>query len=202
MQRFAYRRSLWLSSFVAAAILIAACNGGGSAPATPTIDAGDDATATATIPEPTSTPVFEGGRDPVEGPGVSESGFPRLVDVRTGRHEGFDRVVFEFDGARPGYRVEYVSQPIIQCGSGFDIDVAGGAFLQVLMELAAAHNDAGTPTFGPQELIPGLPSILEVQSTCDFEGQVTWVLGLTEEVDFLVIELTGPFRIVVDVAHP
>ena len=114
-------------------------------------------------------------------------------------------MVFEYDGALPGYRVEYVSPPIIQCGSGMKEAIAGNAFLEVRMTLAAAHDDAGNSTFGPQELLPSLPSILEVQSICDFEGEVTWVLGLREEVDFRVltqIHVEPPSAIVVDVAHP
>jgi hypothetical protein len=67
---------------------------------------------------------------------------------------------------------------------------------------AAAHDDAGETTFGPQIISPGLPSILAVVSTCDFEGQVTWVVGLRNEADFTALTLNGPFRVVVDVAHP
>ena len=31
---------------------------------------------------------------------------------------------------------------------------------------------------------------------------MTWVFGLSEEVDFGVSELQDPYRIVIDVAHP
>jgi hypothetical protein len=45
-----------------------------------------------------------------------------------------------------------------------------------------------------------LPALLEAKQTCDSEGVVTWVLGLTSRVDF------RPFHIqdllVVDVDHP
>ncbi|MCH7811248.1 MAG: hypothetical protein IH958_01305 [Chloroflexi bacterium] len=193
--------------FLAALFLLAACDDDGSTPPDPTATAEGIAppgqTATPIAPAATETPVaFEGGRDPVDVPFGGASTTPLLADVRTGLHQGFDRVVFEYDGGLPGYHVEYVSSPIAQCGSGMEEAVVGNAFLEVRMTPAAAHDDAGTPTFGPQELLPGLPSILEVQSICDFEGQVTWVLGLTEQADFNVVNLTGPFRVVVDVAHP
>ncbi len=136
-------------------------------------------------------------------PGGTAPPTPLLADVRAARHEGFDRVVFDFGvTSRPGYRVEYVTAPIQQCGSGNQETVDGSAFIQVRMTPAAAHDDAGQPTFGPTELLPGLLTILEVQQICDFEGNVTWVLGLSEEVDFVVSALPDPFRVVVDVAHP
>ena len=42
---------------------------------------------------------------------------PTLVDVRAGRHPGFDRVVFEFQGAVPEHHVRYVDQ-LVEDGSG------------------------------------------------------------------------------------
>ena len=183
----------------AALLALAACGDGGSDPA---------ATATALPPadgETTPEPAFEGGRDPVERssalPGDAGD-IARLVDVRTGRHEGFDRVVFEFTGTLPGYRVEYTTAPAEGCGSGLAAEIAGAALLQVRMAPAAAHDDDGASTFGPQELTPGLPAILEIESTCDFEAILTWVVGLSETADFSVTDLVEPLRVVVDVAHP
>jgi hypothetical protein len=43
---------------------------------------------------------------------------------------------------------------------------------------------------------------MEVEMTGDFEGYVTWVLGLRQKADFRVSELTGPNRVVVDIAQP
>jgi hypothetical protein len=124
-----------------------------------------------------------------------------LVDVRTGRHEGFDRAVFELTGAPPYYNVEYIDTPL-GCASGEPVEIAGAAFLQVRLEPAAGHDEEGNTTFEPLELTPGLLSIVELESTCDFEGVVIWVLGLTAEVDFRVLTLEDPLRLVVDVAQP
>ena len=189
------------------AIGAVACGDSDDADADPTATADQgEATATA-VPdgngaadEATAPPEFEGGRDPVEIPGDGSGA--QLVDVRAARDEGFDRVVFEFEGAQPSANVEYVSPPVTACGSGMPVDVAGGALLQVRMSPAAAHDDAGTMTFDLQELNPGLPTILVVVQTCDFEGELTWVVGLTDEVDFVTTTLAGPFRIVIDVAQP
>ncbi|HYE95470.1 MAG TPA: hypothetical protein VD962_04635, partial [Rubricoccaceae bacterium] len=46
------------------------------------------------------------------------AGVATLQAVRTAQQDGFDRVVFAFDGEVPGVHVEYVDRPAYQCGSG------------------------------------------------------------------------------------
>ncbi len=198
----------WVGVLLVAAVLFVACTGDDGSTPDPAATATPEGIApppgqTDTQADPTEMPgPFEGDRDPVDVPDPIEPGIPLLVDVRTGLHADFDRVVFEYIGGLPGYRVEYVSLPIVQCGSGFAEPVDGTAFLQVLMSFAAAFDETGTSTFDQKELLPALPSIVEVQSICVFEGNVTWVVGLSGEADFSVFTLEDPFRIVVDVAHP
>ncbi len=192
-----------------ALLALAACGDDGGPAATPTATPlaasptapESRATPAATAPEPTEAPAFEGGRDPVEVPGGAAPPVPILTDVRAAAHEGYDRIVFEFEGGLPGYRVEYVEQPI-HCGTGLGAEVAGVAYLQVRMTPADAHDEAGAPTFGLQEISPSLPAIVQAVQTCDFEADVTWVIGLNAAADFRVADLDGPFRVVVDVAHP
>ena len=44
---------------------------------------------------------------------------PVLVDVRTAEHEGFDRIVFEFESdGLPQWRASWVEIPITDCGAG------------------------------------------------------------------------------------
>jgi len=122
-----------------------------------------------------------------------------LRSVRAGEHAEFDRVVFEFEGAQlPGYQLEYVDEAI-QCGSGNPVTVAGKARLQVTFTPAKAHTDAGQPTVATRELRPALPVVQELERTCDFEGEVTWVLGNASPRKYRVMELREPSRIVVDV---
>lgn len=127
-----------------------------------------------------------------------------LVDVRTGLHDEFDRVVFEFEGGIPGYQVAYVQPPILEDASGLPVEIGGRAFLQVRFNVAAAHDPAtGEPTYdGPFEIVSDMPSLVESQQTGDFEGYLTWVLGLTDAVDVRVTELEDPFRLAIDVSHP
>ncbi|KFE67971.1 AMIN-like domain-containing (lipo)protein [Hyalangium minutum] len=124
-----------------------------------------------------------------------------LRSVRAARNEGFDRVVFEFDGAQvPGYQLEYVNKPIVKCGSGNETEVAGQGWLQVTLTPAQAH-EGGTATINERERKSALPVIQELEMTCDFEGEVTWVLGNAHPNKYRVMELRDPTRLVVDVQH-
>ncbi len=123
-----------------------------------------------------------------------------LQSVSTTSCEGFDRVVFEFNTpATPGYHVSYIDKPIRQCGSGNTVPVAGDAWLEVRMKPAQAHTDAGQSTIAQTNRTVNLPNLRQLVQTCDFEGNVTWVLGVGNPKRFRVVELTNPSRIVVDV---
>jgi hypothetical protein len=125
-----------------------------------------------------------------------------MRSVRLGQHAGYDRVVFEFEGTQlPGYALEYVDKPIIQCGSGDPTPVAGDSWLQVRFMPARAHDDQGQPTIAEREMKPGLPVVVELERTCNFEGEVTWVLGNKRPNKYRVMELREPARVVVDVQH-
>ena len=134
---------------------------------------------------------------------VPRSGFApvTLREVRTARNEGFDRLVLQFDGAQlPGYHVEYVDKPVIKCGSGDPTEVAGQGWLQIRVQPAQAHEGAQV-TVAERERKPGLPLVQELELTCDFEGEVTWVLGVKSPNKYRVLELREPTRLVVDVQH-
>jgi hypothetical protein len=123
-----------------------------------------------------------------------------LRKIRAGRHASFDRVVFEFaGGVVPGYHIEYVDRPVRQCGSGETVKVAGDGWLSVRLTPAQAHTDAGRPTINYRERRLRFPVLKELQSTCDFEGEVEWVLGVSSPNRYRVMELSDPARLVVDI---
>lgn len=201
---------IWLVVALFALGAFTACSGSSDDSETPTATAGmiatEPASASATPGSSvTPEPAFQGGRDTVEGAlGIREGTPPpigTIADVRAAEQDGYDRIVFEFDGMPPDYRVEYVESPT-QCGSGEPVDVQGTALLVVSFEPADAHTEAGEPTLVFQSIAPSLPSIIEAVQSCDFEAHVTWVVGLTEELDFRVSELVDPLRLAVDIAHP
>jgi hypothetical protein len=124
---------------------------------------------------------------------------PTLVDVRAGRHAGFDRVVFEFRGAVPATRrIRYVDR-LVQDGSGEPVSVAGAADLEVVFEGANAHDDSGSPTVSPRRFSPGFTALKEVAQVGDFEAIVTYGLGVDRERPFTVSTLSGPSRLVIDI---
>ncbi|WP_223641580.1 hypothetical protein [Corallococcus sp. EGB] len=147
--------------------------------------AGEAAWTTATVQKPRGEP-----------PSIT------LRAVRTGTHADYDRTVFEFDGPRlPGYQLGYVKTPVQQCGSGDDVALPGEAALEARFTPARAHDDQGQATVAQRTLKPALPSVLQLERVCDFEGEVTWVLGTARRAPFRVMELTNPTRLVLDVQH-
>jgi len=143
------------------------------------------------LPAPTNTA-------PVTATGT---GYGQLVNVRTGRHATYDRVVFDFTGGTPGYHVEYGT--LTGQGSGNPIPLAGTAPLVIVFHPAAAHDpNTGAPTYNiSQTLNPNLPTLRQIKFGGDFEGYVAAGLGLTKLVGFRVFQLHSPDRVVIDVAH-
>ena len=149
---------------------------------------------------PVRTESFEGTTEATEKQ-RADAPVAVLREVRAAEQQGFDRVVFEFEGsAVPGYRIGYQDRPV-QCGSGEPVEVAGGAWLQVQLLPAQAHTEAGEPTVRERERRLDLPVVKEIESTCDFEADVTWVLGIDSRRAYRVQELASPARLVVDVGH-
>lgn len=153
---------------------------------------------------PASGPLVLGPEWSTE-PSASEADRARtavLESVRTARNDGFDRIVFEFEGGRvPGYRIEYAELPVRQCGSGQVVPLRGTSWLRLRLEPSQAHDDRGRPTVQDRSRVTDLPVLRELRLICDYEGQVEWVMGTSEVRPYRIVELTAPARIVVDVAH-
>jgi hypothetical protein len=120
-----------------------------------------------------------------------------LVAVQAAEREGYDRVVFTFRGAMPGYRVRYVPQVTDQ--GGRRLPVAGQAFMEVAFEPARGRGPDGRPTFPTGTLTPGYPALRQVRFAGDFEGQVSFGIGVAARGGFRVSELRDPPRVAVDV---
>jgi hypothetical protein len=126
---------------------------------------------------------------------------PQLTGVRTGRHATFDRVVFDLSGQPSGYHVGYV-KVVRADGSGKVISMRGNYYLLVRLTPAVAHDDSGTATYnGPHKFWVGYPQLRQVAFAGDFEGTVSFGLGLRHRNGFRVFTLHDPTRIVVDVRH-
>jgi hypothetical protein len=130
-----------------------------------------------------------------------------LTAVRTGRHAGFDRVVWTFDGELPAYRVAYVERPITEDGSGAPIEVRGDATLQIILTPASGTDLDGeqvrTVYEGPERIDgtqAGTSVVEEIVLTGDFEATMSWVIGTDRQAAFSVTELSDPTRVVLDIA--
>lgn len=171
-----------------------------TATSAPTETATTGTTATATATDGTPAPPDDAGTDPVDVTATpsAPSGIVTVVDVRIGGHENADRIVFEFEGdVVPPAHIEYVDSAS-ECGSGEAVDVAGSAILEVRIDQAVGHTEAGQPTIDAEVDGPG-GTIEEAVRSCDFEGVVTYAVGTTGQQPFKVTTLQGPARLVIDV---
>lgn len=183
---------------------MAACNRGDS----PTIEMRDDdpsgssSTSTTDAEEATTSTSFAGTTLPATGTATPTRGY--LAAVRIASHDGFDRVVFEFTDALPGYRVAMTKRPVTEDGSGDTVEIKGKALLEVRLEnsgMARIEGDKVVPVFqGSRRITTEGDVVQEAVDTGDFEGVVTWVVGLKEEPSGVrVTTLSSPYRLVVDV---
>lgn len=175
----------------------------GSSSATPTATASATTSPTAT---PTPDEVDQGGpafgeasttaREAGEGNGLT------VVDVRTGTHDGYDRVVFELAGeGTVGWRVRYDDAPATQ-GEGEPVELAGDATLAVVLENVGYPFDTGEQEYaGDRNPAPGHPQVQELQLGGVFEGYYDAFIGTAERAPFRVFRLSDPQRVVVDVQH-
>ncbi|QYC38654.1 hypothetical protein Nocox_05135 [Nonomuraea coxensis DSM 45129] len=182
---------------LAALVLLTACGPATQTafPGGPPVSEGpsDDPTASGGADTPTSTSevdVDRGGMDPAV-----------VTSVRYAAHDTYDRVVIDLDGDVPGYNVKWVDE-FVQDGSGRPIDVRGGAYLQVTLFPAHAHDENGVPTWKGGPVYPAdLGNLTDVVRTGDFEGRVGVGLVLARQAAFQIQEQGGPNRLVLDVAH-
>lgn len=155
--------------------------------------------------EPTGT--FEGDTEDVELEGAADQQTAVLDEVRIARHDGYDRVVWEFSaGDRPRLWVEYVDAAA-EPGSGREVEVAGEATLQMVASTATDYGaDLYAPDHAPYdgpERVEGADTerVTEAVALGDFEATMVWAVGVDAEQPFRVEVLEDPLRVVLDVRH-
>ena len=192
----------------AAAAGASGCGGSGTRTVTTTVPAAPT-TTTPTTTAARTEPAETGGIDTMPGAGTTavtapaQGGAALLAAIGLARHEGYDRVVFQFANRLPGYRIAYVRPPFHEDGSGKPIAVDGGAFVFVRMEPASGYDLANDKLVyqGPRRITGaahGTSIVREAVRTGDFESVLGWVVGVEEQVDFRVLRLQDPPRLVLD----
>jgi hypothetical protein len=157
------------------------------------------------------------------GTGPSEAGPMAAEDVyrvRPGRHDCYDRVVFDVNGVvdgadAVGFHVAYVDGDVQADGSGEPVPTAGDAALAVIVRAPA--QGYGTSGHQPGRLlaelgddlvttgqVAGWPALREVTFAGSFEGQTTFAVGVDRQVPFRAgsFEADGYTHVYVDIAHP
>lgn len=110
-----------------------------------------------------------------------------------------DHVIFDYTGKGtdpPGYTVTYGTAPFVANGSGAPVAVAGRAFVVVTVKPGYGYDfETGTPTYtGPKSVPVGHTNhVKAIVETGDFEGTLSWVIGLDAKRAFSV-QATGTPR--------
>jgi hypothetical protein len=118
-----------------------------------------------------------------------------ITDVRVGSHPGYDRLVVEFTGGLPAYKL-LAQAPSTFVGpfSGLPVSVAGNAGFHLFI-----YNMDIPPSFQHGTNLRPEYSVLEqVVVMAVFEGQADIAIGLASAVCPAVSTLSGPSRLVID----
>jgi hypothetical protein len=175
-----------------------------AASALPTATARPSASPTTVPASPGSSPAAACPRST----GGTAGNQAQLVAVRVAHQPGFDRLVFEFGQSTapgpfgmPAYSVEATNS--LSGPSGQPVTIAGSALFGARFQNASTQNPNGTPSYtGSTDIKPTTPLIKEVRLVEDFERVLLWGVGLEHLACPTKLELTGPFRLVLDFATP
>ena len=104
-----------------------------------------------------------------------------VVNVRTGRHACYDRLVVDVAGDVGGYTVAYVPH-VVQDGSGYEIPTRGGAALQITVN-DPSYDSRLNETYHPANPLElyrrsGYSTFRQVVSAGSFEGYTSLGLGV------------------------
>ena len=160
------------------------------------------------VPGGTGTPTASPVPSPVPSPtpykcGASSAFFgtqapltAEISDVRWGTHTGYDRLTIEFNNGQPN-SIEITPQTntnFINDPKGDTVKLAGQVGLKVVIHTADAH----TAYSGPKDVMTGFAGLMEARQMGDFEGYVTYGLGLAKPGCYTATILTNPVRLVID----
>jgi hypothetical protein len=186
-----------LAAFI---FLLAACGsippGSSSSSAIPNPTASPTAEPTLS-PSPTPFPITPPSPSPItclpQQGGTSSRA--TITDVRVGSHPGYDRLVVEFSGGLPAYKL-VAQDPSTFVGpySGKPVSVVGSAGIHLFI-----YNMDIPPSFQHgTNLRPGYSVLKQVLVMAVFEGQADIALGLGSEACPSASTLSNPYRLVID----
>lgn len=124
-----------------------------------------------------------------------------LTAVRSGAHDGFDRIVLELTGpGTPGWTAQYADAAARQ-GTGEPIDPGGSAVLDITVSGSAIPEEGqATVPAGPISA-PSAKVVKGVFNDGTYEGTTHVVIGVDGKHPFRVFAEADPPRVVIDVQH-
>lgn len=136
----------------------------------------------------------------------SVDGDGEFLTMRFGKHDGFDRVVFEFKGTQGklmGCSVTYDDPPFQAEDSDKIVKVHGRAFVFITLYPISTsdENVEANDLIARQQSKLNMPLIREVKHVEWFEGELSYVFGLKRRTPFRVQVFSNPTRLVVDFKH-
>jgi hypothetical protein len=189
-------------------LVLVACSrfaGGASSPSAATSPSATAPSESASsVASPSSEPTDDLGAFvcelPIEGDGTVAHA--QITDVRVGSHDGYDRVVIEFDEGIPPYILQAATPPLLSDPAGMEMDVAGTAFRNLVLLGGTRVTEDGELTYdGRTDFTPDFPVLAELVESGDFEATSAWYLGLHQDACARVLTLADPSRLVVDIEH-
>jgi len=119
-----------------------------------------------------------------------------VTDVRVGQQTDYDRFVLQFDSPVPTYTAKRQASPTFLNGASGQKVTLSGTF----GVLVTVHTAAETATYnGSTDMSTGEFRIIkEARLTQDFEGTVSWALGLDHAACMRTFTLSAPSRLIVD----
>jgi hypothetical protein len=137
--------------------------------------------------------------------GLDKASSKQLIDVRTGRHGCYDRMVLQMNGPAAGYDVRYVSNVYADASNEL-ITLTGGAKLRIVLQAPSYNPHTGTPTYNgrvnkslPGVDLTGYQTFTSAKFAGSLEGTTTLGLGVRAQLPFRVF--TQDNRVIIDVAH-
>jgi hypothetical protein len=143
-----------------------------------------------------------GTATPVPGSPVCPQAGSYLTAIRVGEYAGYDQVVFQFSGRAPAYEVGRVGT-VYADPQGTPVALAGQSFMRVVFHGASAlcPQPLGKTYTGPPTLAPFYPELLVVSAAGDFEGYLSFGIGLAANGTYHAYPMTDPDRVVIDFSH-
>jgi len=189
-----------IAALAIAALVAAACASPAPTASTPPVP---------TPPAPTTVPTPAVSAQPFAcGVAVGRPGtVPRaqISGLSVVNAAGIGRIAFTFRpagnvAAVPEVQIRPATPPFSRDPSGLPLEVAGTAFLEIVLHGGTALDENYQPTFeGPFDIEPGGSPIVEMKRAGDFEAVSSWIVGLDGPSCFRILPLDGTSRLVIEI---